>query len=292
MVKRGKGIDKRFFILGIILFLALLFMVNVGNEALSISKTGYQVADQQSEPSFGETGGTFEKIGDWFKRAFYGEAEGQTFEDTLMNVDVSIIRNVLSVIILLFIFTVLGAAKWPKSRFFAFLISLACAYLGSLIISENQIRTIILGYGALFAAIASVIPLFILVLFSANLLVAKVDPRTGAIKKAQLGQVLIVWILWMFYDLYVLYFVIRTIIGATQGYYAIDYVFAIFLGCSAIATFIILNFRRVRRWMAQFGADMEAEVATLAQQQVASQAAIAQQVRRGAQAATGGGATP
>lgn len=276
----GKS-SKGFFILGIVLLAVFLLMINL----TKVSMTGNVIsgnvitgnAGEEGTSPAGAVGNVLSGFSDWFRRTFIGEEPSEIEskmaellgEEPTNELDVKIVRNLLWVVILLFIFSIFLAAQWPKNKFFAFLMALIASYIGSLAVSDEIIKTIVLSYGALFASIAIVLPMFVLVLFSSNLLVAKIDRSTGAIKQAELGQVLIVWFLWIFYDLYIVYFAVKAIVsyfqtGTGGDAFAITAIF----GTLIIASFIVLNFRKARVWLARFGRDIQREVNDLAIEKV------------------------
>jgi len=279
--KKSKS-SKGMLVLCAAVFIAIFLLVNSTNFSMTGNAviTGQVVEDGEDGTPIGNTlGGAVGGITDWFERTFISggaDEEDEEVDDAeRLERDTKIMRNVLWVMILLFIFTVFLASKWPPNRFFAFFLAAIASYLGSFVITDDMIRSIILSYGALFAAIAVVIPFFVLILFSSSMLVAKVN-ADGSIKSANLGMVVGVWLLWVFYDIYLIYFLARSVgwfgtyLGTVVGSegFKVDTVFIVITGAVVLVSFFLINFRKSRLWLARFGRDLQREVQDIAIEKV------------------------
>jgi len=170
-------------------------------------------------------------------------------------------------IITLLVFSALSVIEFPKNPFFKWLLAAPISFVSIAVINTTDFNTSVLTYGSLGLTLIAIIPLGVILLFSAKFL----EGPKSVIK------ILFQLMLWYFYTAFSLY-ILATLIYKGVGRFTpwtgefwigvvskVGWVVpAIYLGGLIMAIVIIWKNQKFRKWITEIGAELIIDRGTMA----------------------------
>lgn len=151
--------------------------------------------------------------------------------------DATLLKYVFFILLTIFIFSLLSMADFPQNSLLRWVFALPIAFISIAYIAPAELFAAIIPYSALGMTFIVIIPLFLIVLFTSQMLKGKLTH----------GKILIQLMVWYFYLAFLCYFLVRAITDTNNVYSG--GVLAIIIGGIILGLIVIIKNKKFRKWI-------------------------------------------